>query len=212
MKNSNTGAVMIAFGVILILFSGFSENVLPLVLGGGLLIFGIRRYRIDHTSIDVSGKKGRGRGLKADEMYVRDMSKFTENLLKSAIRNPDYDLSMKDIVDEGRVGEVIYENTFLGTAGLIRETGGHGGRNLVAVIFNGRQIGNVPPEKNNSVTELINMGVANKIEINVTGGKFKQVNLVEDNKKRSVYEMKTGEEEYQAILDIYSSSERNNKH
>lgn len=107
---------------------------------------------------------------------VTGMEHYIDNLMNLAVENPDYDMSKKEIVDNGMDGERIYEYDFYAsTVMLVPEPENIYNKNAVKVVIDGEHVGYIKQGSCSRILKLLREDRIQRIEAEVGGGNYKVV-------------------------------------
>jgi len=113
---------------------------------------------------------------------IAGTSHYIDNIMSLSIKNDDYKLSKKALVDEGLEGERIYQYEFYPVkTQLIPEPNNPIDPKAIKVITDNVHIGYIKSGSCSHVLKLLNENRIEKIECTISGGKYKYVRYDEDD-------------------------------
>ena len=127
----------------------------------------------------------------------------TENLMKLAVKNDDYSLGKKAIIDAGLTGQDIYQYNFpVSQVELVPEPDTEYDPNAVKVVVDGVHIGYIKKGNCSQVKNLLAGGKIDHLGIRIGGGKCKTV-LDYGDEDGHDYELETEDKEFTAKVTVY---------
>lgn len=115
---------------------------------------------------------------------ITGMSHYLDNILKLSSENMDYDLSKKELIDEGYYNERIYQyNFYPGKVELVPEPDNPYDPNAVKVIVDNELVGYVKSGSCKHILKIIAEDRIEKIDCEIGGGKYKYIGYDEDEEK-----------------------------
>lgn len=142
------------------------------------------------------------KATKSERIHVRGVDHYRQNVLAVASENPDYDLTKQELI-EYHLDERVYQYDFIVKGALVPEPDNEYDPNAIMVHANGLCIGYVPKGSTAHVRKLMESGRIKSMDLDISGGKYKQVYETEDDK----YELDRGEKNFTAILDLFLTEE-----
>lgn len=137
-----------------------------------------------------------------ERVRVRGVDHYAKNVEAVATENPDYDLSKREL-QEDFLDERVYQYTYDVKADLVPEPDNEYDPNAIMVTADGVCIGHVPKGSTAHIRKLMELGRIKRMELNIGGGKYKEVSEVDDGK----YELERGERPFSAVLELYLAAE-----
>lgn len=109
-----------------------------------------------------------------------------------AFENDDYSMSKKELIEDDRVDERIYQYFFdIGKVELVPEPDNPEDENAVKVIADGTHIGYVPASKAKKVKKILEKETIIQTTCEMSGGKFKLLTEEETDSGKETYELVT---------------------
>lgn len=141
---------------------------------------------------------------KEKSFKVAGISFRTKDLMKLAVKNEDYSLSKKEIIDEELTDQNIYQYEFpVSKVELVPEPDNEYDQNAVKVVVDGVHIGYI---KKGNCSQVKNLMAGDKIDhigIWIGGGKYKNVMDDSGYDEKPNYSLETGENEFGAKVTVY---------
>lgn len=137
-----------------------------------------------------------------ERVHVRGVDHYTKNVESVGFENPDYNLSKRELQEDFE-GERVYQYTFDVKADLVPEPDNEYDPNAIMVQANGLCIGHVPKGSTAHIRKLMESGRIKSMNLNIGGGKYKEVYEVEDGK----YELDKDALKYSAVLELHLTEE-----
>ena len=137
---------------------------------------------------------------KTKKYKITGTSHYIKNILSLKSENPDYDLTKKEMVDEGYENDRIYQYSFYVVKfELEPEPTNHYDPNAIKVLADGVHIGYIKSGSCKHLLKAIQDNKIVKIDGDIYGGKYKYLGYDEYEEK---YYLDKGENEYKADLII----------
>ena len=131
---------------------------------------------------------------------VTGMSHYEENFKSIAVKNDDYTLPRRELIDAYADGDKIWEYDYpVGKIELIPEPDNEYDSNAVAVYADGMIVGHIKKGSCTQVKNLIASGTIRRISAEIGGGKYKYIFEDYDSDK---LKMETGESPYFVHLTL----------
>lgn len=138
---------------------------------------------------------------KEETLRVAGVSFRKKEIESLAKENYEYDLSKRELIDEGLVDEKVWEYDFFPEViELIPEPDNEEDPNAVKVVIDGAHVGYIKSGKCTHVKKLLAADKILNISAEITGGKYKYVREdYDDYKDKETYELETGETDSYSI-------------
>ena len=139
---------------------------------------------------------------------VTGIQYYMDNIMELASENLDYDLSKKELVDQGMIDERIWKyEFFVSNVELVPEPDNPEDPNAIKVIADGEQVGYIKKGSCSKVLKAIENGTIRKIDCDIGGGPYKVVyEEYDDEKERDVYELEKDETNFFVRLTVYEDA------
>lgn len=155
------------------LTKNFGAFLFGLILGGGLLYWGLRKKGVIKKKSPIK----QDRSLKVETFRIAGSHYYTENINKLATTNPSWKLSAKQLISDGRVNKRIFRYHYTNKpVELISEPENVHDNNAVMVQVAGEKVGYISREENIHVKELLDNHEIKYISCFIGGGPFKYAN------------------------------------
>ena len=142
--------------------------------------------------------------IKSFTAKATGMQYYMDNIHKLATENPDYDLSKKEIIENGLTDEKIWKYEYYCTkAELIPDPENPYDKNAIKVVVDGLQVGHI---KANSCVKILNKMKAGKIrgiDCEIGGGPYK---IVYEDYDDDTYTLERNTINHFVHLTIYESA------
>ena len=113
---------------------------------------------------------------KTEKHRVAGTSFHKDEIMEMAVKNSDYALSKKELIDEDLIGEKIYEYDFdAEKAELIPEPTNEHDPKAIKVVVDGNHIGYIKSGSCAHVHKLMDSDAIEKVDIIVRGGNYKYI-------------------------------------
>ena len=149
-----------------------------------------------------SPKPSDKKALKIERVHVRGVNYYTKNIIAVGKENSDYSMTKQELA-EYHEDERVYQYDFIVKGDLVPEPDNEHDPNAIMVQANGLCIGHVPAGSTAHIRKLMESGRIKRMELNIGGGKYKEVYEDEDGK----YELEKGEKNFSAVLELYLRDE-----
>lgn len=111
---------------------------------------------------------------------VAGVTHYQENILSMAITNYDYQLSKRELIDEGLMEKRIYEYDFDPLkAELVPEPDNPQDPKAIKVLVDGLHVGYIKSGSCSHLLKVIREGRIKKIDVEMGGGKYKYLDVVD---------------------------------
>ena len=141
--------------------------------------------------------------IKCETHKVTGMSNYMDNIMSLAEYNDAYDLTKKELIDEGYIYERVYQYNFnTKEVELVPEPDNPVDPNAIKVVIDGAHVGYIKKGSCGRIRNLLNSNTIKNIDITMTGGKYKII-LSEDDR----YIMDTDDIPFFVHLDFYIKKE-----
>lgn len=136
---------------------------------------------------------------------VAGVSYYTENIMKLASENEDYNLTKRELVDEGLTDEKIWKYQFFpGETELIPEPDNPEDPNAIKVVVDGLKIGYIKAGSCSHVLKVLRENRCLGVDCEIYGGPYKIVyEDYDDEKDKDVYTMEKDEHSFAVTLTMY---------
>ena len=136
---------------------------------------------------------------------VAGVSYYTENIIKLASENEDYNLTKRELVDEGLTDEKIWKYQFFpGETELIPEPDNPEDPNAIKVVVDGLKIGYIKAGSCSHVLKVLRENRCLGVDCEIYGGPYKIVyEDYDDEKDKDVYTMEKDEHSFAVTLTMY---------
>lgn len=140
---------------------------------------------------------------KFERHKVAGTSYHLDAIMELAQENPDYDLTKREIIDDGLTDERIYQYTFTdGPVELVDDPDNEHDPNAIKVLIAGQHIGYIKRGSTGRVHNLQRAGRVLGVTAEIYGGKYKVVTCDEDYDGTEHYDLIKDETEYGAAIEI----------
>lgn len=130
-------------------------------------------------------------------------SYHTDAIMALAQENPDYDLTKREIIDDGLTDERIYQYTFAdGPVELVDDPDNEYDPNAIKVLVAGQHIGYIKRGSTGRVHNLQRAGRVLGVTAEIYGGKYKVVICDDDDDGAEHYDLIRDETGYGAAIEI----------
>lgn len=139
---------------------------------------------------------------KFERHKVAGTSYHLDAIMALAQENPDYDLTKREIIDDGLTDERIYQYTFAdGPVELVDDPDNEYDPNAIKVLVAGQHIGYIKRGSTGRVHNLQRAGRVLGVTAEIYGGRYKIVRCVEEYQMQH-YEMDRDESLYGAAIEL----------
>lgn len=143
--------------------------------------------------------------IKSFTARATGMEHYMDNIRKLAAENPDYDLSKKEIIDNGLTDEKIWKYDFYcSKAELVPEPENPYDQNAIKVVVDGLQVGHIKAGSCVKILNKIKAGKIRGVSCDIGGGPYK---IVREDYEEDSYDLECGTSKYFVHLTIYESTE-----
>lgn len=137
---------------------------------------------------------------KTQKHRITGVSHYEKNIMKLAIKNPDYSLTPKQIISSKLEDEKIYQYIFKPTkTDLIPEPTNEHDPNAIKVLIDGEHVGYIKAGSCSRVLKLINEDQIAKIDCRIRGGAYKYICICGDDGE---YESEKGKDSFSVEITI----------
>lgn len=112
--------------------------------------------------------------IKTQRHILTDIEEHMEDIMELADKNEDYKLKKKDLIEDNRTDEKIYQYELSEKAQLFIRGGAEQGEEI-QVFVHDIHIGNIKKNSISKVKKLLNSGNIQRIDTEVTGGHYKKL-------------------------------------
>lgn len=124
-------------------------------------------------------------------------------IMALAQENPDYDLTKREIIDDGLTDERIYQYAFAdGPVELVEDPGNEYDPNAIKVLVAGQHIGYIKRGSTGRIHNLQRAGRVLGVTAEIYGGKYKVVICDDDDDGTERYDLIKDETGYGAAIEI----------
>lgn len=139
---------------------------------------------------------------KFERHKVAGTSYHLDAIMALAQENPDYDLTKREIIDDGLTDERIYQYTFAdGPVELVDDPDNECDPNAIKVLVAGQHIGYIKRGSTGRIHNLQRAGRVLGVTAEIYGGRYKIVRCVEEYQMQQ-YEMDRDESLYGAAIEL----------
>lgn len=115
---------------------------------------------------------------------VTGMSHYIDNIMSLSLENNDYDLSKKELIEEGYENERVYQYEFYPIkTELIPEPDNPYDPNAIKVMVDNTHVGYIKSGSCSHILKVLKEDRIEKIECKIGGGKYKYIGYDEDEDK-----------------------------
>jgi len=140
---------------------------------------------------------------KFERHKVAGTSYHLDAIMELAEDNPDYDMTQREIIDDGLTDERIYQYTFTdGPVELVDDPGNEYDPNAIKVLVAGQHIGYIKRGSTGRVHNLQRTGRVLGVTAEIYGGKYKVVICDDDDDGAEHYDLIRDETGYGAAIEI----------
>lgn len=152
---------------------------------------------------DAAAKAPAKPRAKFERHKVAGTSYHLDAIMELAQENPDYDLTKREIIDNGLTDERIYQYTFTdGPVELVDDPDNEYDPNAIKVLVAGQHIGYIKRGSTGRVHNLQRAGRVLGVTAEIYGGKYKVVLCDDDDDGAEHYELIRDESLYGAAIEI----------
>ena len=136
--------------------------------------------------------------------YVTGISHYMDALLSLGYENPDYDLSKRELIDAGLIGERIYELAFDPVkVDLVPEPNNPADKNAIQVFVDGAMVGYIKKGSCSQVKNLLASDAFVGASCDIFGGKYKIIHEdYNEETEKETYELERAETSYKITVHI----------
>lgn len=229
-NNSDSNSLNIIMGIICIgmglLF--FSVSVISgvLVIGAGIfcLVYRPQKSKKAPTTEDKTANHQNTSGSTTDSTvekasspqpdpthdqnkvsyyFVAGVKYYLDNLMKLSYHNAYYDQTKQELIDCCMVNEKVWEkNYFAENIGFHSEPENPHDPNAIRVEIENLHVGYIPAHRCAEFSELIASNRILSVSCEISGGKYKCVDVDYSDSGREIYTLDQGEEDYDITLIV----------
>lgn len=131
---------------------------------------------------------------KTEHHNVAGTSFRREALLSFGVKNEDYTKTKRDLIEDGLIGERIYQTDFYATrVELVPETDNPEDPNAIKVVVDGQHIGYIKKGSCAHVRKIIQDDGIQAMRCEIKGGRYKVLLEEEDEDGKTRYDLTTDE-------------------
>ena len=131
------------------------------------------------------------------------MEHMLKNLLRLGIKNEAYSASKKDLIEDGLIGERVWEVEFYPCkAELVPEPDNAYDPNAIKVVVDGEHVAYIKKGSCKHLLKVIKTGRIQDIKCEIAGGKYKYISEDYDDNGREIYTVERGDVPYFVHLHI----------
>lgn len=139
---------------------------------------------------------------------VAGTSHYLENILSLALKNDDYSLSKRQLIEDGLVDERVWEYDFYPhKAELVPEPENPHDPKAIMVLVDGQHVGYIKAGSCSHLLRVIAEDRIEKIDVKVGGGRYKCLNEDYDEDGNEIYEMEKDTVPHYVHLNITEKPE-----
>ena len=112
--------------------------------------------------------------IKTQRHILTDIEEHMEDIMDMVDKNEDYKLKEKDLIEDDRTDEKIYQYELNASATIAPAISGGGVEQLQVFVYN-THIGNIKKNSVSKVKKLLNSGNIQRIDAEVSGGNYKKL-------------------------------------
>lgn len=134
---------------------------------------------------------------------VADVQQYLDNLDKISYYNSEFDMTKHELIDSDCIIEKVWERKyFVEEVELISEPDNPNDPNAIRVEIEGQHVGYVPSYQSAQIIDIVTENRIASVRCDITGGKYKCVDVDYSASGREVYTYDEGEEDFQIELII----------
>lgn len=141
---------------------------------------------------------------KTEKLHVTGTSHYQKAIESLGSENYDFELSKKELIDQGFEDEKIYLYEFSPTkVELIEEPDNPYDPNAIKVLIDNVLVGYIKKGRCSHVKKLLHSGKIRKIDADIYGGKYKMLySEYDDEKDKDVYYIEKDKSDYYVTIEI----------
>ncbi len=112
--------------------------------------------------------------IKTQRHILTNIEEHMEDIMDMVDKNEDYKLKEKDLIEDDRTDEKIYQYELNASATITPVISGGGVEQLQVFVYN-THIGNIKKNSISRVKKLLNSGNIQRIDAEVSGGNYKKL-------------------------------------
>lgn len=113
--------------------------------------------------------------IKTQRHILTDIEEHMEDIMDMVDKNEDYKLKEKDLIEDDRTDEKIYQYELNASATITPITSPGGGMEQLQVFVYNTHIGNIKKNSISKVKKLLDSGNIQRIDAEVSGGNYKKL-------------------------------------
>lgn len=134
---------------------------------------------------------------------VTGTAHYKDAFKKLQVKNPDFDLSKKELINAGLVDVSVNQFEFFPSkVELVPEPTNEFDPNAIKVVVDGEHIGYIKKGNCSHLLKVISENRIESIDIKMHGGKYKLITQFEEGNSSSSYDMDTDSSEYGAKIEV----------
>lgn len=161
--------IFLVIGGILSIFKNFGTFIVFSVVGGLLIIFGLRKNQIlnkNHNPLK--------RILKEETFRAAGVYYYEDNIKKLAYLNPDWKLRSKEAIEIGKEGKRLFHYNYVNRpVKLLPEPENAHDKNAIAIFIAGELVGYISRSDNVHVKDILRNHDVKSISGFIGGGEYK---------------------------------------
>jgi len=145
---------------------------------------------------------------KVKNYRITGTSHYQDAFKRLAIKNPEYAMSKKELIDAGMADESVYQYCFQPVkVELVPESENPYDPNAIKVVVDGEHIGYIKKGSCAHLLKVINGNRIEKISARLYGGKYKYITSYDDDESRTTYELEYDTSEFYANIEVIEKAE-----
>lgn len=152
----------------------------------------------------VPAVKTPGQAQNVKKYKVAGVTHYIDNILELATEDPDYDLSKRELIAEGRVQEMVWKYFFAPQkVQLVPENNNPHDPKAIKVVVDGQHVGYIKSGSCAHLRKVMDQGGIADIDCMIGGGPYKYVALeYDDETDKEIYTLEKDETHIFVHLDI----------
>lgn len=135
--------------------------------------------------------------------FVAGVRYYLDHLLKLSYHNTNYDLTKRELIDLGLVIERVWERSYFAeTVRFVSEPDNPHDPNAIRVEIENEHVGYIPARECTHIAEIVSENKIVSVHCEITGGKYKCVDVDYSDTGREIYALDRGEEDYSIELRV----------
>lgn len=141
---------------------------------------------------------------KIEKFHVTGTSHYQNNIESLGTENYAFELSKKELIEEGYEDDKIYSyNFYPSNVELIEEPDNPYDPNAIKVVIDDVLVGYIKKGSCSHIKKLLHSGKIKKIDADIYGGKYKMLySEFDDEKDKEVYYIEKDKSDYYVIIEI----------